>query len=205
MPYRETAKMAARKLERRTHLIETATQLFGKLGYHATTVPMIVDAAAISTGSFYSYFRNKEDVFNACLEVLGGRVTDVLEQTRGKHADPIVRIRAGVIELFLFLASRPKEARLLIVESSGLGQRLEQTRRKILARQAQAVRETLEECRGRIAGLDTSIAAHCLVGAVLESLYHWFDSAPRRRTPATETARTVADFAIRGLGIRTAN
>ena len=62
MVYRTTPKMARRKEAHRTKLLETAVQLFGKHGYHATTVPMIVKASGSSTGSFYFYFRNKEDV-----------------------------------------------------------------------------------------------------------------------------------------------
>ena len=62
MVYRTTPKMAQRKEAHRTKLLETAIRLFGKHGYHATTVPMIVKASGSSTGSFYFYFRNKEDV-----------------------------------------------------------------------------------------------------------------------------------------------
>jgi len=200
MAYRQTQKMVARKEARRARLLESATQLFGQLGYHATTVPMIVVAANTSIGSFYSYFRNKEDVFAACLEVLGDRVGSVVEESRSKHRDPIAQIRFAVEDLFLFLAGHPKEARLLIVESSGLGPRLEQIRRKILNRHAEGVRETLDQSRGHVPGFATAVASHCLVGAVLESLYHWFDTPPRRRGPATTVARSVAEFAIRGLG-----
>jgi TetR/AcrR family transcriptional regulator, fatty acid metabolism regulator protein len=199
MPYRQTPKMAARKEARRGRLLECATQLFGKHGYHATTVPMIVAAAGSSTGSFYSYFRNKEDVFAACLDVLGDRVAEVVEKARAKHEDPMTQIRVAVEELFLFLAGHPREARLLIVESSGLGPRLEQIRRKILNRHAEGTRQALDQGRRRAAGFAVAIASHCLVGAVLESLYYWFDTPPRRRGPAAGVARSVAEFAIRGL------
>ncbi len=200
MAYRQTPKMAARKQARRTLLLDAATRLFGQHGYHATTVPMIVAAAGSSTGSFYSYFRNKEDICAACLDALGERVSDVVEKTKSEYQDPVVQIRSAVEELFLFLAGHPREARLLIVESSGLGPRLEKIRRKILNRHAEGVRRTLEESMQLPAGFDTAIASHCLVGAVLESLYHWFDTPPRRRTPAEDAARAVASFAVRGLG-----
>ena len=71
MAYRTTPKMAQRKEAHRAHLLEVAVRLFGKRGYHATTVPMIVKASGGSTGSFYFYFRNKEDVFAAALEEFG--------------------------------------------------------------------------------------------------------------------------------------
>lgn len=75
MAYRTTPKMALRKEARRTKLLNTAVRIFGKRGYHAATVPMIVRASGSSTGSFYFYFRNKEDVFAAALERFGERVS----------------------------------------------------------------------------------------------------------------------------------
>ena len=63
MVYRKTKATEERKEARRRLILDSATRLFGKHGYHATTVPMIVAEAESSTGSFYMYFRNKEDVF----------------------------------------------------------------------------------------------------------------------------------------------
>lgn len=62
MVYRTTRRMAERKEARRKKLLSAAIGIFGRKGYHAATVPMIVRAANSSVGSFYFYFRNKEDV-----------------------------------------------------------------------------------------------------------------------------------------------
>ena len=61
MAYRTTVKMADRKEARRKKLLGVAINIFGRKGYHAATVPMIVRAANTSVGSFYFYYRNKED------------------------------------------------------------------------------------------------------------------------------------------------
>src|SRR5438270_9315328 len=66
--YRTTAKMAERKQARRRKLPGEGIRMFGKKGYHLTTVPMIVAAARSSIGSFYFYFRNKEDNFRSGVE-----------------------------------------------------------------------------------------------------------------------------------------
>src|SRR3974390_2633208 len=78
MAYRTTPKMQQRKEEQRAHLLETAVRLFGKQASHATTAPMIVKAGGSSTGNFYFYFRNKEDVFASALESFGKRIADAL-------------------------------------------------------------------------------------------------------------------------------
>src|SRR5688572_27289170 len=124
MVYRTTAAVTRRKDAHRRKFIANAVTLFGRHGYHATTVPMIVRASKSSTGSFYFYFRNKEDVFAATLESVGERVARVLNEEISKVDDPVEQMKTAVKTLMMFLAANPHDARILIVESSGLTPRL---------------------------------------------------------------------------------
>lgn len=45
----------------RTRLLDVGLALFAKRGYHGTGIKEIVDTAAIPKGSFYNYFKSKED------------------------------------------------------------------------------------------------------------------------------------------------
>lgn len=45
----------------RTRLLEVGLTLFAKRGYHGTGIKEIVDTAQVPKGSFYSYFKSKED------------------------------------------------------------------------------------------------------------------------------------------------
>lgn len=47
----------------RAVILEKAQELFLSLGYHKTTMRNIAEAAGISTGPLYFYFRNKTEVF----------------------------------------------------------------------------------------------------------------------------------------------
>jgi AcrR family transcriptional regulator len=191
--------MAARKDARRKSLLDAATELFGERGYHAATVPLIVARAGSSTGSFYMYFRNKEDIFAAALEALGEQTIEVVRDAHATATDPLAQIRAAVEALFLFLAGNPRQARIMIVESSGLSPRLEQVRRKILAWHAGEVRQIMEGPAWTFAATNPAIGASCLVGAVCESLYTWLDSSDSERLPADGVARAVADYNVRAL------
>jgi AcrR family transcriptional regulator len=200
MPYRTTPAVAERKDARRRKLLDTATRLFGRQGYHATTVPMIVSAAGASTGSFYFYFRNKEDVFAAALEALGERIRAAVHAAIAAETDPFRQMRAAIDGLVLFLARNPAEARILIVESSGLGGELERVRRAVIASHARGVEQALVRLAGRTAALNPAVAARCWIGAVYEAVYHWLELAPSERPDPTALAREVAQFNLRAIG-----
>jgi AcrR family transcriptional regulator len=56
-------KRQERAAATQAQLLEAARQVFAERGYQATSVAAITDAASTAHGTFYLYFRNKEDVF----------------------------------------------------------------------------------------------------------------------------------------------
>jgi AcrR family transcriptional regulator len=64
--------MRGRGEKTRRRLLDAATTVFAKRGYHAARVDDIVKVARTSHGTFYLYFENKEDLFAA----LAGEVTE---------------------------------------------------------------------------------------------------------------------------------
>jgi AcrR family transcriptional regulator len=199
MVYRKTPAAAVRKEARRKLILDAATRLFGNSGYHAATVPMIAAEAHSSIGSFYAHFRNKEDVFAAVLETLGEKVSELIRQARATQPDPLPGIRRAVESIFLYLAQNPLEARILIVESSGLTPRLEQVRRGLIREHAGLVCQMLELVAASFSLDRPAIAARCLVGSVFESLYNWLEQSPTDRPPAEKVARAVADYNSRAI------
>ena len=155
---------------------------------------MIVTEAEVSTGSFYMYFRNKEDVFNAALEELGRAAAQVLEELKQSQPDPLKRIAQGAEALFMFLAEDREQARILLVESSGLSPRLEKTRRSIIAHQVEELRQMLVSAPSLFGVPNPLIAARCIAGATFEAVYSWLEEDPKIRLPAAEVARAVARF-----------
>lgn len=199
MAYRTTPKMAQRKAAQRAHLLAVAIGQFGQHGYHATTVPAIVKAAGVSTGSFYFYFRSKEDVFAAALERFGRRIAEELNAAMSAAGEmPAARMRAAVERLVAFMAENPDEARILIVESSGLSERLQRIRRDIVESHARSVEQALAELRPLHSTHE--VVARCWVGAVYEAVFHWLEQPAGERAAAGEVARAVADFNLRGAG-----
>ena len=202
MTYRTTPKMAKRKEAHRAKLLQIAICLFGKQGYHATTVPRIVRESGSSTGAFYFYFRNKDDIFASALEAIGERIAGVLNKAMvSARGDIISQMRVAVETFILYLAEHPDEARILIVESSGLSAKLAKVRRSIIASHCRSVEQALTNIAGSLPRLDSKVAASCWVGAVHESVYEWLDSPTQNRISAEALAREISAFNLRGIGV----
>jgi AcrR family transcriptional regulator len=200
MVYHTTPKIAERKEARKQRFIQTAVQLFGTHGYAATTVPMIVQESGSSTGSFYFYFKNKEDVFAAAMEWLGQRIAEALNRAIAAQTNPLLQMRAAVEGFFLFLAQNPTEARILLVESSGLGERLEAIRRRLLASHARGVESALAALGPLLPPIRPPVAAWCWVGAVYQAVWWWLEQPAESRPPVERIATEVADFNLRAIG-----
>lgn len=201
MVYRATPKVLERKQARRRKLLDRAIRLFGRKGYHTTTVPMIVRASGVATGTFYLYFRDKEDIFAAALEELGERISLAINQAMAAAPpDVLSHMQTAVQALVHFLAVHPQEARILIVESSGLGKRLDAVRRRIVASHTRGVEQALAAAADRLPPMETAVVARCWVGAVYEAVFCWLEEHAAERLPAERLAKAIADFNLRGIG-----
>jgi len=203
MVYRPTARTLQRKEERRKLFLLHAMRLFGERGFHETTVPMIVAAAESSTGAFYLYFRNKEDIFAATLELLGQRIAEAIHRAMAAAgADPLDHMKAAVKGLVAYLADNPEAARILIVESSGLGAQLEAVRRAVIQSHTRSVQQALTVLASRLPAMDAAVAASCWVGAVYEAVYRWLEQPVEGRIPAEQLGECIATYNLRAIGAR---
>ena len=57
-----------RKAETREALLDAASRVFARRGYHAAAVDEVAADAGFSTGALYSNFEGKEDLFLALLQ-----------------------------------------------------------------------------------------------------------------------------------------
>lgn len=82
--------------KRRGQIVEAAIELFGKHGYHVTTIRDIANRADVSIGTIYQYVSDKEDVlFLALIEVLDSYHRGIPAALAG-ISGPLERFRAAV-------------------------------------------------------------------------------------------------------------
>lgn len=200
MEYKQSEKMAERKQARRRRFLDVAIAQFGRLGYHAVTVPAIVAESQSSTGAFYLYFRNKEDVYVAALEEIGEQLSGALNRATVEENRPEARMGAAVEALVQWLAGNPPQARML-AEAAALGGRIEQARRAIVESHVRSVSIALEQVAPWFDPNERAVVARCWVGSVLEAGLGWMGIPPGERLEPARLATIVSAFNLRGAGL----
>lgn len=87
-----SGKREQTKKNNRQAILDAARDVFAKLGYGATTVRDIIRATDLASGTFYNYFKSKEEVFQAISDENALRVRPRLRAER---------IRARTVEEFI--------------------------------------------------------------------------------------------------------
>jgi AcrR family transcriptional regulator len=81
-----------KKLQTRERIYRAALNLFAERGLAATTVDQITEVADVAKGTFFNYFRSKEQVFGYFIELQLGKVGEALEEVRkGKPVGAVLR------------------------------------------------------------------------------------------------------------------
>lgn len=90
----ESVSRTARKRARnRAALIASARRLFGQVGFEATTIAAIAESADLGFGTFYLYFRDKDAILDAVLEIGRLELDKALTHPDNERAEPAEALR----------------------------------------------------------------------------------------------------------------
>ncbi len=79
-------KVSKEYKERRNEILDAAGKLFGTKGYDKSTVNDILEAVGIAKGTFYYYFKSKEEVLDAIIDRVTGMVVERVEMVASNPA-----------------------------------------------------------------------------------------------------------------------
>jgi AcrR family transcriptional regulator len=101
----------------RERILDALANLSVVKGYGATTIPEIVQEAAVSVQAFYEHFSGKEDVFLVAYELGHRKALAIVERAYESQDDWPAAVRAGIGALLEFLASEPAYAHLALIDA----------------------------------------------------------------------------------------
>ena len=101
----QAGRREERKAQNKAKLLAAARRVFAEKGFGEATARDIVRETDLATGTFYNYFRDKEEVFRALLQEFADRVE---EATGASRHDPSLsldqRIEHGALAFFQVVA-----------------------------------------------------------------------------------------------------
>ena len=95
-------------------VLRVALQLFTEGGYFNTSVPDIVEASSVSTGSIYHHFGDKEGIAKQLYASLVERMEAAFDEIEALHASAHDRCRAVIELLFRMTEEEPAVMRFML-------------------------------------------------------------------------------------------
>lgn len=170
------APRTARGLRTRAALVAAARTVFERDGYINARLTDITEEAAMATGSFYTYFTGKADVFAAVLEAFQDEMLHPHVREVAAADDPVASVRASNRA---YLESYARNAKLmhLLEEVAIFDDDVKDLRRRRVAlfgqRNAKAIRE-LQRRGIADPGIDPALATAALSHMVSRMAYATF-------------------------------
>jgi AcrR family transcriptional regulator len=178
--------------KRQNQILKAAIELYGRQGYHVTTIREVAERAKVSVGLIYQYVHDKEDVlFLALVEVLDSYLREIPLALEGV-ADPMERFRAAVHAYGRVIDERIEATLLVYRETKSLGR----ARRELLkAKEIESntlISDTIEDCIR--AGLFDDVDVEMLTYMIVMFCHAWALKSWRFRGQLT-----IAQYVERGL------
>ena len=152
----------------RERLIAAGREAFGRHGYDATSIAVILEAAGVARGALYHHFATKEELFDAVLDRVVQEIAEAAAERARRAPDPAASLKAGC-GAWLEMALDPAVQRIALLDAAavvGWARVREIDERHTLS----GMRSNLERVGGEH-GLDADVdlLSHMVLAAVNEA------------------------------------
>jgi AcrR family transcriptional regulator len=160
-------KREQNKAANRGAILDAARRIFLEHGYDAVTIRDVIRATHLASGTFYNYFRTKEDVFRALIEQHIEALTAELKRVRGAARSLDEFIQGAYLAAFTAVANDPVLYSLLLRNEAVVRSLYKES---VLGISVKALHEDIDDAirRGIMPPVDAQYLASALFGAGYE-------------------------------------
>jgi TetR/AcrR family transcriptional regulator, cholesterol catabolism regulator len=181
---------------RRELILDQAARLFGRRGYHATSMRDIGEATGVLAGSLYAHIASKEDLLHEIVVRAAGEFLGVVEAIRAEQLPPEERLRKALRAHVHVVADNLDAAWVFHHEWKALtGERRDDVRR--LRRRYE---EMWDDIVRDLPGAGDPRFARLLVLSAANWTYTWY--RPQGPLSPEEVADRFTDLLLAGLGTK---
>lgn len=150
-------------------ILHAALVLFAEKGYRDTTVLDIVAFARVSKTTFYNFYKCKEDLLAHLFETLLEEVLHMVKEAANSESVITEKAYAGIKKYIEICVKEHDVARLLLVSSVGISNKIEKLRKEAYARFAQFIFKTVRTELGFVDSAsdeEIRLFSQAMVGAI---------------------------------------
>lgn len=184
------------KQQNRETILAAARAVFAERGYGAATVRDIIRATPLASGTFYNYFKSKEEIYQALRDDVALAIRPRLRAERHKAASVEEFISGSFRIFFEFVATDTRDIRNLRHAADSTRVRMDTP--EVVAG-FEELREDLETAIAR--GLFPPVDADFLMAAIVGVAFEIAERMKNRGTPDPEAAAAFATALFLG-GVR---
>lgn len=192
------------KESRRRSILEAAEILFAQNGYRKTRMEDIADAAEVSVGTVYGYFKNKEELLVNVLDDIGQYVRRLVGKAFREADSTLAGIeRAGMAFLEDMCLHHPEKMSLLYDESIGNSEQFHRARRSFGSKVIADVKGALMQLKDGLdvdyhSDISAEVMAVCMFG-IYERLGYYYKFWQKRPEEVMAIGRETVSFIVAGI------
>lgn len=179
MVYKSSKRTQERKDLKKRQIVHIAIKVFSINGYHGTTVKDVVEKADISVGTFYFYFKNKEDLFETIYDEVSEQFYRALCNSLENKNNELDLGFSKAIAFFLKVIelNRPL-ARIMLIEAVGLNPKFERKRAEVTQKYVNYTAEYFQQMKlcKMVSIPDVNICSLAFIGTLYNVIMQWLQN-----------------------------
>jgi AcrR family transcriptional regulator len=199
-----TARSEDVRERRRAQMLETALRVFGKKGFHQTSISDLVEAAGVARGTFYLYFESKDAVFLALIDALLAELRASVDGVDVSAGAPSLDSQlVHIVERVLRMAEHKRAlANILFREAVGLDAAVDARLRAFYGSLRGYIAQTLHMgiALGLARDVDVDITSTLILGSIKQTIEQHLVLAPEGKSfDVPRYARAIVDYNLKGV------
>jgi TetR/AcrR family transcriptional regulator, fatty acid metabolism regulator protein len=181
-------------------ILRAAIKVFARSGFFNSKVADVAREAGVADGTVYLYFKNKDDILVSIFNHVMEEALALGRERLAEVTDPVEKLKR-IVHAHLDRIGRDRDLAVVFqVELRSSTKFMEQFSATKVTEYLDMIRGVIEEGKRRgvfRSGLNTTIAAKVLFGALDEMATNWVLS--RKRYSLVSTADPVIDLVMNGI------
>lgn len=162
-------------MNRRQEIMEAAAKSFSLFGYKATTMDQVAKIANVGKGTIYTFFKNKEELFNAIVVKMLIEMRNEADKVAVEGASFEKNAHARLMQMLKFRETHQLYAKLIDEEKEIRTPAVGEVLQSIEAEIVSYIKEKIEKAvvKGELRQCDSELTAYLLLKSYLALVVDW--------------------------------